>query len=663
MASPFQQQSLRRKIVYTVLILVLFSATLVFRQMNTYGMEEQARNLGLREETLGDVELAGSALRLSLGGARGIAVCGLWWTATQKQMKQQWNELELIVRSVTKLQPHFITPWLFQSWNLSYNVSVESDRIRDKYFYIAEGILLLAEGERQNKDNPDLRYSMGFYTQHKIGLSDEANTFRCLFDMSRIDPVDRDPARLRTRDAAGNETVDLDKFEQFCRKHPTLVRRLREVLKKNTPADILDFLEDHQKIPSRSEEKRTASDSRGDRSELKSLDQQFPVWPPRDPKGQRRVSDPDQIDLDNFMVARDWYAYEFGGLPAPYDPRKYRMPRYMAATIFRGYPARGQTYIAEYQERDGWFDREGWRIAGSTWFPDEKFPSGADAVVGQEQSWAPDAWREAHAMYRKHGHDLGLYLEPDEQKNLTDKAEVFRKHFGIRPGDRGPEVPFSEPRKDLREGYKAHTRLFWVDHYRTLTNFSYFFNKSLVESEGDATKVRKLLFEAEQLRKSGDWRRAIAKYREALPKWRDLIKWHIDYSRDENQQEDMFENVIHYVELMDRAHGEQIKGLLLFLDYLGQAGFRPPAIVGYLPPVLFPRENHPIILTPLDSLDAGGQPLISQEARMTVLQRMKMAIPPSQPVTVPAPLKPTAAFSEPPTDTGKPNTGGVRGDR
>ena len=302
MASPFQQQSLRRKIVYTVLILVLFSATLVFRQMNTYGMEEQARNLGLREETLGDVELAGSALRLSLGGARGIAVCGLWWTATQKQMKQQWNELELIVRSVTKLQPHFITPWLFQSWNLSYNVSVESDRIRDKYFYIAEGILLLAEGERQNKDNPDLRYSMGFYTQHKIGLSDEANTFRCLFDMSRIDPVDRDPARLRTRDAAGNETVDLDKFEQFCRKHPTLVRRLREVLKKNTPADILDFLEDHQKIPSRFEEKRTASDSRGDRSELKSLDQQFPVWPPRDPKGQRRVSDPDQIALSYFFA-------------------------------------------------------------------------------------------------------------------------------------------------------------------------------------------------------------------------------------------------------------------------------------------------------------------------------------------------------------------------
>src|SRR5437899_885284 len=172
MASPFQQQSLRRKIVYTVLILVLFSATLVFRQMNTYGMEEQARNLGLREETLGDVELAGSALRLSLGGARGIAVCGLWWTATQKQMKQQWNELELIVRSVTKLQPHFITPWLFQSWNLAYNVSVESDRVKDKFFYVTRGIELLGEGERRIKNDPDLRNHMAWYYQNKFGLSD-----------------------------------------------------------------------------------------------------------------------------------------------------------------------------------------------------------------------------------------------------------------------------------------------------------------------------------------------------------------------------------------------------------------------------------------------------------------------------------------------------------
>src|SRR5438132_4059982 len=315
MASPFQQQSLRRKIIYTVLILVLFSATLVFRQMNTYGMEEQARNLGLREETLGDVELAGSALRLSLGGARGIAVCGLWWTATQKQMKQQWNELELIVRSVTKLQPHFITPWLFQSWNLAYNVSVESDRIRDKYFYMAQGIELLAEGERQNRNNPDLRFNMGFYNQHKIGLSDESNTLRCLYQMSCIDPIKRDPARMRTQDASGNSVVDMVKFEDFCRKNPMLVRRLREVLKKNSPADVLDFLADNQKIPSLFEEKGSPGAGPDDRTPLKPPDQQFPITPYDPQRG--RDAQVTQPDFDNFMAARDWYMYSVEPMPPP----------------------------------------------------------------------------------------------------------------------------------------------------------------------------------------------------------------------------------------------------------------------------------------------------------------------------------------------------------
>src|SRR5260221_105746 len=87
-----------------------------------------------------------------------------------------------------KCQPHFLPPWLFQSWNLSYNVSVESDRVRDKYFYIGKGIQLLAEGERANRvrcteprpsdrlepyevGHPDMRYWVGFYYMNKFGTS------------------------------------------------------------------------------------------------------------------------------------------------------------------------------------------------------------------------------------------------------------------------------------------------------------------------------------------------------------------------------------------------------------------------------------------------------------------------------------------------------------
>ena len=127
MASPFQQQVRQRKLLYIGLILALFSVSLFWRGSI---INPLAAALAIREKDRGEVELVGSVVRLSLTGSRGLAICVLWNNAIDRQKKNQWNELEVLVRSLTKLQPHFITPWLFQSWNLAYNVSVESDRPR-----------------------------------------------------------------------------------------------------------------------------------------------------------------------------------------------------------------------------------------------------------------------------------------------------------------------------------------------------------------------------------------------------------------------------------------------------------------------------------------------------------------------------------------------------
>src|SRR5262249_7518287 len=160
-------------------------------------------------------------------------------------------------------------------------------RIRDKYFYITRGIQLLAEGERQNKNHPDLRFSTGFYNQHKIGLADEANTLRCLYNMSCIDPLERDPGpnpknrkALRTESSSGSVAIDMEQFERFCKRYPMLVRRLRESLRYETPRDIVDFLADNQKIPSRYEDKQPATDVvETEQSPLKAPEEQFPLLP------------------------------------------------------------------------------------------------------------------------------------------------------------------------------------------------------------------------------------------------------------------------------------------------------------------------------------------------------------------------------------------------
>jgi hypothetical protein len=639
MASPFQQQSLRRKITYIAIILVLSFATYLVRQ-SAWGIDAQARNLELREQDRGEVGLTGSALRLTLLGSRGLVVCSLWVAATDRQKKHEWNELELIVDSLTKLQPHFITPWLFQSWNLAYNVSVESDRIRDKYFYMTRGIQLLAEGERQNKNHPDLRFSMGFYNQHKIGLADEANTLRCLFQMSCIDPLERDPGpnpknpkALRREDSTGNVTIDMKEFERFCKGYPMLVRRLRDALRCETPRDIVDFLADNQKVPSRYEDKKVTSDLDIVQSPLKADAEQFPILPPLDPQDDPQA-DPQQMGFDNFMTARDWYTYAVKPVFAG------RKPRYMAEKIFLGYPARGQTYVAEYLEKEGWFDEEGWKIRG--WFPSDKFTNGQDAVAGDSTSWAVRAWSKAHEMYKKHGKEDDLYFEPEEMQNLDRLAEKYRKKYGLAARARSSELaPEDEKDAEMMASYKAHEKLFWYEHYRNMTNFPHFYFVSQVEQEPKTVKARKDFFAAEQLRKTGDRELALETYRQAMPEWRNLLLAHKEFRRDTNVQEDTYEAELKYLGLIREIMGKELQQVYLAQYCLGQALAQSPVILPYPQS----REVEVPLAGPFDGVDEEGVPLIQDDAKDRV--RNRLSLPPLvQPQT-----------SEPPkADTTEPAT-------
>src|SRR5688572_6155915 len=110
MANIYQQRARQRKVVYTVAILVLFTSAIFYRNRL---LEPWAFDLQLKEAAKGEVELTSSAVRLTLTGSRGIATTFLWAAAIEKQKRHEWNELELIVNSITKLQPYFLTPWLF----------------------------------------------------------------------------------------------------------------------------------------------------------------------------------------------------------------------------------------------------------------------------------------------------------------------------------------------------------------------------------------------------------------------------------------------------------------------------------------------------------------------------------------------------------------------
>lgn len=574
MSGSQQQQSLYRKIIYSVAILALITGSLLHRRL---GLEPMANSLQLREVARGEVELTSSAVRLLLTGSRGLAVTFLWHSAMDKQIKHEWNELELLVTSITKLQPHFISPWLFQSWNMSFNVAVECDRPRDKYYYISRGLEMLAEGERRNfkppaPGNPDMRHHMGFTYQLKIGNSDEKNVMRCLLEMSCIDPLERNPEKFWRLGVPG-EKVNLATFYAFCEKHPRLVRRLAELLPYNTPEKIVRFLEDNKDIPSRFQ--KATGGTQQTQSLLKEPTEQFPLLPPPiadhspDPRNALLTT---REAVDVFLVCRTWYEYAQEPLPPPdrelhIDPvfttSTYRKPRYMMIEIFRGYPARAQSYIAETLESDGWFDSDGWVIRD--WFERPGSPIPEEKRVGTEIIYhAGPAWDKAYQMYKEYGTKTGLYFAPAEIAEMEERAKLFRSKTQLQLQAEMPDFnPALLRDKELARSFDAHRKLVRNRMLRETANYDAHLNQADAERKPATVFTRKMFYRAERLRRFENPERALALYKEIWPLWTEILLAHPDFAKLFHVQEDSYELAMNSMRLSQKQRPQVFSALTL----------------------------------------------------------------------------------------------------
>ena len=337
------------------------------------------------------------------------------------------------------------------------------------------------------------------------------------------------------------------------------------------------------------------------------------------------------MDFDNFTTARDWYTYS---VQAVHSGRK---PQYMAEKIFLGYPARGQAYVAEYLEKEGWFDEEGWKIKG--WFPNDKFQDGREAIVGDGTNWAGRAWIKAYEMYKKHGKEDGLYLEPEEMQSLQDRAAKYRQRYNTHPSARAPVLPPEDQNdREMVVSRNAHEILYWYNFNRTMTNFPHFYFTSQVEQEPQAVKARKDFFLAEQARKAGEREVALERYHRAMPEWRKLLLDHRDFRRDSNVEEDTYEVQLKYLGLLRELVGKDVQRLLVEENYLTQALVRPPIFVPYLPSPYLVRDLELPFTTAFDGEDSEGVPLVQDDAKERV--RNRLSLPPLEPREPPPSSRP-----------------------
>jgi len=194
-----EHRSFYRKITYLVLIAVLLFPISQLGAPST--LEDQGGSLAqLRSEhelgqaNLGDIDPSSETIRLATLGLRGIAVSLLWNKAIEYKKKEDWTSFRATLGQLSKLQPYFISFWRYQAWNLSYNVSVELDDVRDRYHYVKRGIEFLKEGIKYNRSSPYLLADLGWFIGNKIGRADEKELYRKMFKLDDdFHPDDRPP--------------------------------------------------------------------------------------------------------------------------------------------------------------------------------------------------------------------------------------------------------------------------------------------------------------------------------------------------------------------------------------------------------------------------------------------------------------------------------------
>lgn len=191
--------SRNRMIVYGVAIVVIFAAMYPY----TEWLNRVKARKELGEATIGQIDTGSFMLKLALlGGFRGVAANVFWTRAIEYQKMHEWDRLDATIEMITKLQPHFLSVWTYQGWNLAYNVSVEWDDPADKYDWIKKGIKFVQRGVANNQKSPDLLWDTAWTYYHKIGFADEAVILRKLFhddtdEDFKLDPVIWDQQRIR----------------------------------------------------------------------------------------------------------------------------------------------------------------------------------------------------------------------------------------------------------------------------------------------------------------------------------------------------------------------------------------------------------------------------------------------------------------------------------
>ena len=132
---------LYKQVLWTLTVLLLLVSSTTQTKLN-----QQRRDMGFtRLEPLENAPPALAFTTVALGGFRGLIANVLWIRAMKLQEDDKFFEMVQLSDWITKLQPHFNDVWIFQAWNMAYNVSVKLKDFEQRWRWVRRGIELLRD--------------------------------------------------------------------------------------------------------------------------------------------------------------------------------------------------------------------------------------------------------------------------------------------------------------------------------------------------------------------------------------------------------------------------------------------------------------------------------------------------------------------------------------
>jgi len=154
-----------------LLALCVAVAALVGSSLLSPAIQRQRQELRLDPAVdLGGAPPHIAVLTTALGSFRGLLADMLWYRTEELKQEGKFFEADSLAQLITSLQPRFPQVWVFQGWNMAYNISVKTHTKEERWDWVNKGIRLVRErGLPYNPRAVPLYKELSNWFIHKIG--------------------------------------------------------------------------------------------------------------------------------------------------------------------------------------------------------------------------------------------------------------------------------------------------------------------------------------------------------------------------------------------------------------------------------------------------------------------------------------------------------------